>query len=70
MDRLLQPILTIQIIGLAGATGTGGLYFGYRGMLELLNGQIAPGMAHLLIGMALGSAAYMLCRHKNELTWC
>jgi hypothetical protein len=70
MDRLLQPILTIQITGLAAVTGTGGLYFGFRGMLELLNSQIAPGIAHLLIGTTMACGAYILCRHRNELTWC
>jgi hypothetical protein len=69
LDRMLQGLLSAAILGMILACTLSGLGIGYAGVLRLLSGGPLQAGLYIAAGSALSVGAYLLCRHKQDLTW-
>ena len=67
LDRLLNSVLWLIIMGMITATSSSALILTYRGMLNLCVSKYPAGSAALLAGTLLFGASFLLCRHCNDL---
>ena len=66
-DRLLSSALWLTVMGMISATAGASLILGYRGLFNLCAGRYPGGAIAVASGIVLASAAYLLCRHCNDL---
>ena len=67
IDRLLARTLNLAVMGLIVAAAAGALVLGYRGLFLMVTSRPEQGLTHAGLGVMLGAACYLLCRHRHEL---
>ena len=67
MDRLLNVLMWGTVMGLIMTTACASLYFTYSGAIQLFGGEGGRSAVGLTLGPMLALAAYLLCRHGNDL---
>ena len=67
IDRLLARTLNLAVMSLIVASAAGALLLGYRGLLHVVGSRPDRGVTHVALGILLGAACYLLCRHRHEL---
>jgi hypothetical protein len=66
-DRIINSAWRLSVMGLICVAGVAGLFLGYRALFDLLAGRWSMGLIGAMIGIALGSATFLLCRHRDDL---
>jgi hypothetical protein len=67
LDRLLQSLLWLSVMGLIMVCGGASVFCGYNALLRLLSRHLDEACPSLLIGVGFVIATWMLCRHADEL---
>jgi hypothetical protein len=66
-DRFLNRAWWLATMSLIAITSVFSLLGAYRGIFETFDGAYARGAAHFFVGVPLGIASYLLCRHRGDL---
>ena len=69
-DRIVELAWRTSILGLIALTGIASLILSYRALLELIATNWNAATLPSILGVALGVAAYLLCRNRNDLIYC
>jgi hypothetical protein len=66
-ERLVYRFLWLTVFGLIVASAMGCLIFLYSGIFKLITQQFAAAGTVLGLGILLGVACWVLCRHCDDL---
>ena len=70
IDRLFSSTLQLAVIALMTITAVGCLVLSYAGVLHVIGGRLIEGLLAIAGAGVAALVTYLLCRHRNDLTYC
>ena len=67
VDRMIQRVTWLTVMGLIAATACGALLLGYRGLYQLCLKNISAAAILIVPGIILAIASYLMARCGNDL---